>query len=84
MKASVYIRAARKLDLNTGCCFAITKAAWLLERDDFREYEHAFTKVFKPYNARDWWWYGNTVEKNLLPRQLALLLMAEMIKEGDL
>lgn len=91
LNPEVYRLAAERIfnRRNSFCCPAISNSARIIHGhesfSDFLRYKDMAINefnIFKPSQRdRELFWFGGTTPKNQIARQLALLLMAEIVGE---
>lgn len=85
MSKSVWYRAAEMVVKTNSfaCCGCILRATDVKYRK--KNIKLNFYEFFKPWNlSENTLWWGEITEENKLPRSLALLLMHELEKDGQI
>lgn len=81
LNPEVFVNAAIFVSKNdfAGCCYAICLA------EHANQYltpnQNYFKNLLKPEYNRGDYWFGKPMQKNVLVRQIALLLCAEILKD---
>ena len=84
----IFEEAARYVEANDDfCCAAITNACRRRSINTYWEHDNFFAQLFKPpiRKMADTWcgiWWSTKAEKGTEPRLIALLLAAQIAKEG--